>query len=73
MLEAEVVYAARCELAERVIDVLARRMPLALLDTAAARQAVPRVLELLAAELGWDQTRRDAEWQLARQRLDEAL
>lgn len=37
VLEAEVLYAVRSELAERVIDVLARRMPLALLDTEASR------------------------------------
>ncbi len=56
-LEAEVLHAVRLELAERVIDVLARRMPLALLDTTAARQAAPRVLALMAEELGWDEGR----------------
>ena len=73
VLEAEVLYSARYELAERVIDVLARRMPLALLDTEAARQAVPRVLEIMAAELKWDQQRCDKELKLAEKRLTEAL
>ncbi len=73
VLEAEVIYAVRSELAERVIDVLARRTPLALLDTAAASLAAPRVLELMAAELNWDQQRCEEETRLTRQRLTEAL
>ncbi len=73
VLEAEVLYAMRHELAERVIDVLARRMSLALLDTEAARKAVPRVLELMTRELGWDQQRGEEETLLVEQRLTEAL
>jgi glycerol-3-phosphate dehydrogenase len=72
-LEAEVLHAARFELAERVIDVLARRMPLALLDTGAARQAAPRVLAIMAEELGWDRERCEAEARLTEQRLSDAL
>lgn len=73
VLEAEVLYAVRCERAERVIDVLARRTPLALLDSAASRQAVTRVLEIMAQELDWDQIRCEAERSLAATRLTEAL
>ena len=73
VLEAEVLYAARFELAERVIDVLARRMPLALLDTEAAKQAVPRILEIMAKELEWDQQRCDEEIEWTEQRLTKAL
>jgi len=73
VLEAEVLYAVRYELAERVIDVLARRMPLALLDTDAARKATPRVLEIMAEELGWNQQRCEAETLLTEKRLTEAL
>ncbi len=72
-LEAEVLYAVRHEMAERAIDVLARRTPLALLDTAAARQALPRILQLMQAELGWDQSRCDAESRWAEERLSTAL
>jgi glycerol-3-phosphate dehydrogenase len=72
-LEAEVLHAVRLELAERVIDVLARRMPLALLDTGAARQAAPRVLALMAEEFGWDRERREVEARLTEKRLSEAL
>lgn len=60
-IEAEVVYAARHEFAEHASDVLTRRLPLALLDNAAARAALPRVVDLMARELGWDQQRCDKE------------
>ena len=73
VLEAEVVFAARYELAERVIDILARRMPLALLDTAASKAAAPRILELMAAELDWDEKRCEKEKQWTEKRLSEAL
>ncbi len=73
ILEAEVLYAARYEMAERVIDVLARRTPLALIDVAAARSAAPRVLEIMAEELGWDEQRCNEERQFTEQRLSEGL
>jgi glycerol-3-phosphate dehydrogenase len=73
VLEAEVLYAVRYELAERVIDVLARRMPLALLDTEAAKQAAPRVLELMSRELRWSKQRCEEETLLTGQRLTVAL
>jgi glycerol-3-phosphate dehydrogenase len=60
-LEAEVAYAVRHELAATTLDVLARRTRLATLDSAAALAAAPRVSELLAAELGWDEARTAAE------------
>jgi glycerol-3-phosphate dehydrogenase len=53
-LRAEAVYAARCEMATTVDDVLSRRTRSLLVDRAAARAAAPMVAELLAAELGWD-------------------
>ena len=68
-LEAEVIYCARHEWAERASDVLARRLPLALLDQAAARAALPRVVELMAAEHGWDPQRCAAETSIGLQRL----
>jgi glycerol-3-phosphate dehydrogenase len=55
---AQVVYAAREELARTVDDVLARRTRALFLDVAAARAAAPAVAALLAEELA-----RDAEWQ----------
>ncbi|SET75148.1 glycerol-3-phosphate dehydrogenase/oxidase [Hymenobacter actinosclerus] len=53
---AEVVWAARHELARTVEDVLARRVRLLFLDAHAAIQAAPTVAELLARELGHDAT-----------------
>lgn len=50
---AEVVFAARAEAALGALDVLRRRVPLAALDLAAARAALPAVVALLARELGW--------------------
>lgn len=72
-LEAEVLYAARHEFAERASDVLTRRIPLALLDNAAAKEALPRVVELMAIELGWDQARCAMEVAMGMQRLNGAL
>ncbi|MFC6221856.1 FAD-dependent oxidoreductase [Hymenobacter artigasi] len=57
-LLAEVVWAARHELARTVEDVLARRVRLLFLDAAAALRAAPTVAALLAQELG-----HDAAWQ----------
>lgn len=72
-IEAEVVYATRHEFAQRALDVLVRRTALALLDIAAAQAAVPRVVELMATELGWDQQRRHEEIALAGYRLKVAI
>ena len=57
---AEVVWAARGELAQTVADALARRTRALLLDARAAAAAAPAAARLLAAELG-----RDAAWEQA--------
>jgi glycerol-3-phosphate dehydrogenase len=54
---AEVVWAARAEMARTVEDVLARRTRALFLNARAAVEMAPRVAELLARELG-----RDAAW-----------
>jgi len=56
-IEAEVIWAARWEMARSVEDVLTRRTRALLLNAKAARAMAPRVALLLAAELG-----RDAAW-----------
>lgn len=68
-IEAEVVYAARREFAEHASDVLTRRIPLAILDISAARAALPRVVDLMAREQGWDEQRRESETANAMERL----
>ena len=54
---AEIVWAARHEMARSVEDVLARRTRALFLNAAAAAEMAPRAAELLARELG-----RDAAW-----------
>jgi glycerol-3-phosphate dehydrogenase len=49
---AEVIWAARSEMARSVDDVLSRRTRILQLDAAAANEAAPRVASLLARELG---------------------
>jgi glycerol-3-phosphate dehydrogenase len=58
---AEVVWAAREEMARSVEDVLARRTRALFLNAKAAEAMAPAAASLLAEELGWDQARRDRE------------
>lgn len=72
-VEAEVIHAIREEAAERAADVLCRRLTLALVDIDAAKAAAPRVIALMAGELGWDDARREQERDHLHHRLTEAL
>ncbi|XP_068645761.1 glycerol-3-phosphate dehydrogenase SDP6, mitochondrial [Aristolochia californica] len=65
-LEAEVAYCARHEYCESVVDFIARRSRLAFLDTDAASRAVPRVIQILAAEHKWDRIRQKQELEQAK-------
>jgi glycerol-3-phosphate dehydrogenase len=58
---AEVVWAARHEMARSVEDVLARRTRALFLNARAAEAMAPEVSRLMAAELGWDSSRQAAE------------
>lgn len=60
LTRAEVVWAARHEMARTVEDILARRTRALFLDAHAALAAAPEVARILAAELG-----RDAAWEAA--------
>ena len=60
-LKAEVVWAARCEMAQTVEDVLARRTRALFLDARAALEAAPVAARLLAEERGQDEAARDAD------------
>jgi glycerol-3-phosphate dehydrogenase len=51
---AEVIFAVRHEMARTLLDALARRTHVALLDRDQARAAAPGVAALMGAELGWD-------------------
>ncbi|KAL8497853.1 hypothetical protein ACS0TY_021267 [Phlomoides rotata] len=70
ILEAEVAYCARHEYCESAVDFIARRSRLAFLDTDAARRAVPRIIEILAAEYKWDKSRQKQELQKAQEFLE---
>mmetsp|Transcript_20488 Transcript_20488/g.33013 ORF Transcript_20488/g.33013 Transcript_20488/m.33013 type:complete len:617 (-) Transcript_20488:289-2139(-) len=58
---AEVVVAVEQEYAVRAVDVLARRTRLAFVDTRAAREAAPKVVELMGKMLKWDKKRKQEE------------
>ena len=58
---AEVVWAARHEMARTVEDVLARRTRALFLNARAAEAMAPEVARLMAGELGWDASRQAAE------------
>src|SRR6188768_2310781 len=58
---AEVVWAARHEMARTVEDVLARRTRALFLNARAAESMAPAVARLMAGELGWDAARQSAE------------
>jgi glycerol-3-phosphate dehydrogenase len=70
VIAAQVVWAAREEMARTVEDVLARRTRMLLLDARGAMEAAPRVAPLLAAELGreggWVEAQVDGFHELAR-------
>ena len=55
-LEAEVKYAVK-EYACTAVDVLARRTRLAFLHVHAADEAIPKIINILAKELGWSKPR----------------
>jgi len=53
-LKAEVIWAARHEMARTVEDALARRTRALFLNARAAAEMAPAVADLMASELGWD-------------------
>ncbi|KAH8113488.1 FAD dependent oxidoreductase-domain-containing protein [Phellopilus nigrolimitatus] len=60
-IEAEVRYAVQHEYAQTAVDVIARRCRLAFLNAQAALIALPRVVDIMSAELDWDAGRRASE------------
>ena len=61
-IDGEVRYAVRHEYAQTAVDVVARRTRLAFLNAQAALEALPKVIDLMADELKWDQKRKDLEF-----------
>lgn len=58
VIDAEVRYAVRHEYALTAIDVLARRTRLSFLNAHAALDALPRIVDIMADELGWSYSER---------------
>ncbi|KAI0081559.1 DAO-domain-containing protein [Panus rudis PR-1116 ss-1] len=65
-IEAEVRYATQYEYAQTAVDVIARRTRLSFLNAQAALDALPRVVQIMAEELGWDARRREEEMERAK-------
>ncbi|KFG81306.1 glycerol-3-phosphate dehydrogenase [Metarhizium anisopliae] len=61
-IESELRHAVRSEAACTAADVIARRTRLAFLDVDVALHALPRVIDLLAEELAWSESRKEQEW-----------
>lgn len=52
----------RVEYAQTATDVIARRTRLSFLNASAALDALPRVIEIMAKDLGWSEDRKKKEW-----------
>lgn len=65
-IEAEVRYACRREFAQKAIDFIARRSRLAFLNAHAALQSLPRVIDIMSEELGWNSNRKNREFEEAK-------
>ena len=61
-IEAEVRYVVRNEYALSAVDVLARRTRLAFLNSKSSLECLPRVIEIMASELNWDQQKQQQEY-----------
>ena len=57
IIEAEVIFGVRHDWAVHAEDILARRTRLAFLNKENALHAIPRIIELMSEELGWDAQR----------------
>lgn len=67
--EAEVRYAVRHEYAQTAVDVLARRTRLAHLSCRAAKDALPKVIQIMAQELQWSPAEQKKQHVLAEEYL----
>lgn len=61
-IEAECRYACRVEYAQKATDFIARRTRLSFLNVQATLDALPRVIDLMGEELGWDNKRKEVEF-----------
>ena len=71
-IEAEIRYATQ-EYAVNAVDVIARRTRLAFQDVDAAKQALPRIVELMGQELKWDAAEKTRQTDMTTKFLDEQM
>jgi glycerol-3-phosphate dehydrogenase len=64
-IEAEARYACRCEYAQNAVDFVARRTRISFLNVQATLEVLPRVIDIMGEELGWDAVRKDREFDQA--------
>ena len=69
-LEAEIIYALRYEYATNAQDILSRRWRLAFIDYDAVLQILPKVNEIIAKELAWDEDKKRQELAKAKNYLE---
>lgn len=65
-IEAEIRHAVRREYAQTAVDVIARRTRLSFLNSQAALEALPKVIDIMAEELSWSTKRQNAEFDSAK-------
>lgn len=63
-IDAEIRYGCR-EYACTAIDMIARRLRLAFLNVQAAQEALPVICDIMAEELGWDNTEKERQMKMA--------
>lgn len=61
-IDAEVTWACRREYACTAVDVIARRTRLSFLNAEAALEALPRVIDIMAGELGWSGKEKESQF-----------
>ncbi|GAA5821120.1 hypothetical protein JCM11251_001972 [Rhodosporidiobolus azoricus] len=64
-IDGEVLWACRREYAATAVDVIARRTRLSFLNSEAALEVLPKVIDMMAKELGWDSQKKDDEFKAA--------
>lgn len=64
-IEAECRYAVRHEYALNAVDFIARRTRISFLNVQATVECLPRVIDIMGEELGWNATRKETEFDQA--------
>ena len=61
-IEAEVLYSMQSEMAVKPNDVICRRVPVSFIDHKASEETIlPKVADIMAKELGWNEERKKLE------------